>query len=293
MGERPPPATLRWLEAVTGGRVARVQALAGATTSDVHAVRLVAPDGERRTVVLRRYAVPRVLEEDPGIVRREAEVLALLDGSELPAPRLLAVDEEGRDADVPAVAMSHLAGRVEWAPSDLDGWLTRLVDLMALVHAHPVAVAQVQPFRPYAPASWDPPPWLRDRGAWDAAVALAREPRPESATDVFLHRDLHPGNVLWRRGEVSGLVDWPSASIGPPSVDVVHCRTNVLVQLGVDAAERLEAVWRERTGLGIDPWIEVVMLVDAMWWTERFPRPPAVLRHMEGLLGRALSSLGG
>ena len=32
---------------------------------------------------------------------------------------------------------------------------------------------------------------------------------------MLLHRDFDPGNVLWRRGTVSGAVDWQDARTGP------------------------------------------------------------------------------
>lgn len=291
MSPRPPASTLGWLEEETGRRVLGVRALDGATTSALHVIRLEGADGTRDSVVLRRYALRSVLDEDPGIVRREVDVLGRLEPTRVPAPHLLAADVEGVRTDVPAVVMSRVAGRVTWGPDDLDGWLAELVDLATLVHATPVGPGEVQRFQPYAPATWAPPPWFRHRAAWDAAIEVFHGPRLDPA-DVFLHRDLHPGNVLWRRGRVSGLVDWPSASIGPPSVDLVHCRTNVLVRLGVEAADRLEAVWAERTGRPIHPWVEVVMLVDAAWWTGRLPRTRAVLDHMERLLGRAVASLG-
>jgi aminoglycoside/choline kinase family phosphotransferase len=40
---------------------------------------------------------------------------------------------------------------------------------------------------------------------------------------VFIHRDFHPGNGLWHRSAVSGIVHWRAASIGPASVDEAHC----------------------------------------------------------------------
>jgi aminoglycoside phosphotransferase (APT) family kinase protein len=44
--------------------------------------------------------------------------------------------------------------------------------------------------------------------------------------------------VLWTNGRVSGVVDWPNASIGDPSADVGHCRMNLAGTLGLEAADR-------------------------------------------------------
>jgi aminoglycoside phosphotransferase (APT) family kinase protein len=66
---------------------------------------------------------------------------------------------------------------------------------------------------------------------------------------VFLHRDYHPGNVLWSGGEISGIVDWVSGCIGPPEVDVAHCRANLAVLAGdPEAADRFLELWQSVTG---------------------------------------------
>jgi aminoglycoside phosphotransferase (APT) family kinase protein len=55
--------------------------------------------------------------------------------------------------------------------------------------------------------------------AWLCGIAALDGPVP-SDERVFIHRDFHPGNVLWRDGEVTGVVDWVNASIGSPWADV-------------------------------------------------------------------------
>jgi Ser/Thr protein kinase RdoA (MazF antagonist) len=58
--------------------------------------------------------------------------------------------------------------------------------------------------------------------------------------EVLVHGDFHPGNVLWRRGVVSRVVDWQAACTGPAVIDVAQCRVNLLT-IGTDAAERFTA----------------------------------------------------
>jgi hypothetical protein len=86
---------------------------------------------------------------------------------------------------------------------------------------------QLKPFVPYDPESWDPPDWLRDKRLWDRALAFYQGPRLDDDS-VLIHRDFHPGNVLWARGRVSGVVDWQAACVGPRAADVWHCRGNLL-----------------------------------------------------------------
>lgn len=65
----------------------------------------------------------------------------------------------------------------------------------------------IRDFRPYRPDRWEPPPWLRDRSIWDRAVVVFHAP-PADDAKVFINRDYHLGNVLFRRGKRAGVVDW-------------------------------------------------------------------------------------
>jgi aminoglycoside phosphotransferase (APT) family kinase protein len=72
-------------------------------------------------------------------------------------------------------------------------------------------------------------------------------PAPSGAR-VFLHRDFHPGNVLWQDGALRGIVDWVNASVGPPGADLGHCRVNLAGRFGQPAAERFLDHYREVSG---------------------------------------------
>lgn len=50
---------------------------------------------------------------------------------------------------------------------------------------------------------------------------------PTDGSGVYCHGDLHGENVLVQDGEVTAVVDWELASVGPPEQDVA--RTHVLL----------------------------------------------------------------
>lgn len=57
---------------------------------------------------------------------------------------------------------------------------------------------------------------------------------------MFLHRDFHPGNVLFTGTpgtelRISGVVDWVETSWGPADLDVAHCSTNLALLYGTPA----------------------------------------------------------
>jgi aminoglycoside phosphotransferase (APT) family kinase protein len=245
----PPPRALRWCEAAVGGRarVVRFAALAGGTSSAVHAVDVRDVGGRTRRLVLRRFVRRDWLEEEPDAPRREAAALALAGDCPIPTPGLVAVDASGEAAGVPALLMTRLAGGIEWRPADLEGFLLRLATVLPPIHATPAPAGALPPYSPYEPGDRRPPPWSRRPDVWLRAFEVFDGPTPADAR-CLIHRDYHPGNVLWRAGAVSGVVDWASASIGSPSADVGHCRLNLVGGIGLEAADRFLDLHREASG---------------------------------------------
>ncbi len=257
---RPPRQALDWAGAAIGGTVTSTHALRGGMSSAVHALTLRLPNGQTERVVLRRYVRPDVNEDEPDIAEREARVLRFVEAVDVPTPRLLALDPTGADAGVPSILMSRVPGRVDWSPSDMDGWLHQLAALLPRIHAAPIPrPGVIRPFSPEVPTSYEPPPWARWPTIWEQAVEMYHGPAPDY-TAVFIQRDFHPGNVLWRRGTVTGVVDWQAACIGPAWADVAHCRVN-LFRYGLEVADRFTNMWEQLSGWSYHPWAEVVGII--------------------------------
>jgi hypothetical protein len=147
----------------------------------------------------------------------------------------------------------------------------------------------IAPFAPDLPSSYQPPGWARYPRVWERAADISRRPAPV-LPEVLLHRDFRPGNVLWRRGTVSGVVDWQAAGTGPAAADVAHCRVNLLT-FSISAAERFTALWQQAAGAAYHPWADVVIIIGFLddlredWGSERL--------LVEDMLTRAVAELGG
>jgi len=283
---RPPRQALAWAGACLGGPVISARALRGGMSSAVHLVTARRPDGRRTQAVLRRYVRPDPDEPDPAA--REARALRLAGAAAVPTPALLAVDPDGTQAGVPALLMSRLPGRVDWWPSDLDRWLERLAALLPRIHGTALPPGEAVPrFAPYRQENYRPPGWARYPRVWERAVEISRAPAPDLPA-VLLHRDFHPGNVLWRYGRVSGVVDWLGACSGPAPADVAHCRINLLT-MGAEVVSRFTVRWEQMAGTRYHPWGDVVTVVgflDALHddgGSERF--------GVEDMLARAIAEL--
>lgn len=228
--------------------------------------------GSTRAVILRRYVLDWLAEE-PWTPSNEADVLQLLADSPVAAPRLLAADPDGSATGTPTIAMSSLPGRVDWRPRDPTSWLRQLAEALPEVHAVGL-VGGLRRFAPYPPEQPLPPAWSKYPAAWERAIELFEGPQPDVA-QVFIHRDYHPGNVLWSRGRLSGIVDWPSACVGAAAADVGHCRANLVRQFGPETADRFLQIWLAASGtVDYHPYWD---LIDVLSWSGDADEPDPVL----------------
>jgi aminoglycoside phosphotransferase (APT) family kinase protein len=288
---RPPGPALAWVASALGGTaVTSVRALRGGRSSAIHALTVRGPGEARRRVVLRRWVRADLLAEEPELGERELHALRAVAAVPLPTPEVLAHDLTGERAGTPALLMSRLQGRVVLRPDDLDRWVDGLVGVLLTLHAAPPPPAgTLPPYAPYRQERDQAPPWSRLPGVWRRALAIASGP-PPAGPEVLVHRDFHPGNVLWRRGRVSGVVDWVAASVGRPSVDVAHARAN-LAALGTPVVDRFTARWEQRSGATFDPWADVVTITGFLDDISAGPPTPTA-RCMEDLLAASVAALG-
>jgi aminoglycoside phosphotransferase (APT) family kinase protein len=232
--------------------------------------------------------VLRVLDRDPGRAEAperlpvEVAVLGALQGSGLPVPQPVAVDPTGRSAGAPALLMTRLPGVLRLdppAPARLRAVAEALVLLHALdppPEAPPHVPLHVPPDPPAPPAV---PAWTADRQAWERALQALRE-EPPPYRSVLLHRDAHPGNLLWDGDRLTGVVDWAGACTGPPALDVAHCAVDLALLHGPEAADALREAY---AGAGGHPGER------AAWWdlADAAGLPdPAALAPPWRLLGR-------
>jgi aminoglycoside phosphotransferase (APT) family kinase protein len=181
----------------------------------------------------------------------------LLRDTPVAAPQLVALDAEG---DPPALLMTRLPGWIDRHPADLDGHLRRLAEALPAIHAV-APTAAIPDYANYELEAAGPPRWTSRPDVWERAFEVHHGPMPPGERR-FLHRDYHPGNVLWADGEVTGIVDWPVASAGPPASDVGYCRRDLAGELGLDAADRFLEHYRAVSGRDDDdPYWDVVATV--------------------------------
>lgn len=197
------------------------------------ASRVVLADGRR--AFLKAAGAHRGVTETEKL-RREAQVLRVLPPG-APAPRLLGVYDDGRWT---AIASTDVGGRppgAPWTSTDLERVLTAVSECAAATTPAPLA-------GPRFVVDWaaDFTGWRQLLGSPSAALDLAAAlpadlahrvagDLPELAHleagwsvgadgDTLLHGDLRADNILLTDERV-WFVDWPSACVGAPWLDLV------------------------------------------------------------------------
>lgn len=274
-----------WFRAAVGPRwtIRQVTPLE-ASSATVLAVE-VERDGAGRRLVLRLHDQPWFVEEAQAIAR-EAAALTLLADADIPAPRLVAWSEHGPSA----LLMTFVAGVPELAMPDPGA----VRDLLEQVHDLPTERLSAWTYRGYHEGhDLARPAWWHDPKTWDRAVRQTETVRP--ATDpVVIHRDFHPGNVLWVDRRLSGVVDWVDACTGPAAFDASHMRANVAVLQGPEATDRVIAgdpAWDIEAAFGFLDWSSAAAIVE---WAGPWPQIRADLARarLEAFVSQALAHLG-
>jgi aminoglycoside phosphotransferase (APT) family kinase protein len=74
-------------------------------------------------------------------------------------------------------------------------------------------------------------------------------------TPVLTHDDYWPGNSVWQRGRLSGIVDWSTAEFGDPRTDVAQCRVDLTMMYGPGWADEFARCYVEAGGASMrDLW---------------------------------------
>jgi aminoglycoside phosphotransferase (APT) family kinase protein len=274
-------AVLSWAAAAVEARIAAVEPL-----HDRGPWRLrIDRDGRTSELVL-RIPVQRWINAD--MVATNAAALQLAEKHDLPAPRLLASDLDGRAAGVTTSLETVLPGSSAPPPTVSAQRLRGAGAAIAKAHAIALAPQPALPLRTrhtqvddhaferrwatlYQACPDDERP-----AVIDAFVEATTGHTPQSAREVvsghrltpllhladervrahevpqgqtvLLHGDIWAGNMLWEEDTCTALIDWKTAGVGDPGVDLGNLRMQMALQYGPDAATLVLDGWQHETG---------------------------------------------
>lgn len=274
------------LAARLGGRLLAASPLAGGVSATTTLLE-VDVGGQTRRFVARQPG----WENRSLVVRRDFRLLERLRHRGLPVPEPILMDPEGELAGRPTLILDYLEGELDLDPADLPGLVGRLAAQLAAIHATPSddLRALVRDRDAHIAAVLADPPARMDETVDEAGVraVLARgRPGPGNRPGL-LHGDFWPGNVLWKDGEISGVIDWEGASWGDPLYDVAITRLDMLWAYGPEAMAGFTDAYA-RAAPAVDlaalPWFDLVAALrpagEVSRWAAPADDPPAYARRM-------------
>ena len=231
----------------SSGALEEVRRLAGPSATVLGAARLqggqhadtwrVDTENPAISVVVRQFPV-----DDPAPLH-EQRVLRALDGLGGLAPVLLGGDLNGRWSKFPTSLISRLDGEPNINPTDPGRWARELGRALAVLHAVPTERLTE------LPSVFD-----RSGGSQEIlAGPLAAEVQSSwshfvAAPEVLTHCDYWSGNVVWRDGALTGIVDWSDGARGPRGFDLGWCRLDLVLLFDEQIADEFLAAYEAGIG---------------------------------------------
>jgi aminoglycoside phosphotransferase (APT) family kinase protein len=177
----------------------------------------------------------------------EQQVLHALDGLGGLAPVPLGSDLDGRWSESPTSLISWLDGQADITPADPGKWAAQLGHALAAVHAVPTDRLAA------LPSVFGRSRVSQKRLAGPLATRIRSDWRQiTGSTEVLTHYDYWSGNVVWRDGKLTGIVDWSGAARGPRGYDLGWCRLDLVLLFDERIADVFLAAYENGIGRTID-----------------------------------------
>ena len=237
---------------VPGGGLRRAWDPKGGVSATITALEVDEPGGGTVRLVVRRHG-ERDLAANPRLARDEFRLMGLARAHGLAVPRPYLCDESRTLLPGPFLVVEFIDGEPDQAPADLPGWLDQAAAHLAAIHW--VEASPELAFIPCHPAGPGEAGAETDEALGEGRIraALAATGGPAGRNEpTLLHGDYWPGNLLWRGGELVGVIDWEDARTGDPLADVANARLEILWAFGCEAMEGFTDRYRGRARSDLD-----------------------------------------
>jgi len=261
----PDPAALARLAAELGrdATIDSVRELRGGLGAAMHSFRLRSGTDTRR-LVLRRYLQPVLEGSRRTVAYRAWRTLAALERLCISAPRPIWLDSAITSSHpptaylfrYPALVMSFVPGRTGLRPTNIESWIDQLAAALVRIHHAPAISVDL---------TFLPGPGETARRIIRQASrrsGLSRDPDGQAAlacvrrlllgtkqeSPVLVHGDFWAGNTLSQGARVTAVVDWDSAAIDQPALDVGYCRMDLAMLGPAGAPDAFLHAYERRAG---------------------------------------------
>lgn len=216
-----------------GSTLINARVLHGGISAEMMLCELLAVNGSVEKLILRQPN-QHMLAHPAQSARDEFMLLQHLQGLPIGSPVPVLFDESGEFFSSPVLLIRYIEGEMDFSLRNASNLAYQMGKRLAAIH-QVNAVQEALSFLPTAPldlemsfGGWPPksnqlPVDLDLRGRLKACWPF-HHPNPA----VLLHGDYWPGNILWLRSQLAGVVDWEDAMLGEPLIDLSICRLDLM-----------------------------------------------------------------
>jgi aminoglycoside phosphotransferase (APT) family kinase protein len=190
---------------------------------------------QHHRLIMRRDPTGSVLTTNR---RTEYAVLKALESTTVPSPRARWLDPDGEWFGRPSLVMDRIAGQCRMfaieGPEPLEQRLELAQEcllLLSIVHGldwQSLGLGEVLGADGHGGATTEVDRWttemrvqqMEEDTRLDELARWLGECAPRPQTQVLVHGDFKPGNMLLHDGRIVGLLDWETAHIGDPVEDL-------------------------------------------------------------------------
>jgi aminoglycoside phosphotransferase (APT) family kinase protein len=228
-----------------GDTLTHAEMMIGGASAQVILLNIKHTAGEIQKYLLRVHSeINR--SRSPNIAQCEFKLLQTLHTTGLPVAQPHYLDVSGEIYSIPYLVVGYIEGAPDFSPQNLNDFIRQSAELLVKIHQ----VEQKLPSGTLATLDF-----LSDRAAhilwWlgyqpeqlDEELDEERLrttlptlfPLKQMNTATLLHGDFWAGNLIWRDGKLTGVIDWEDAEIGDPLSDLAIARMDMLWAFGKDA----------------------------------------------------------
>jgi len=223
-------------------KLLRTWELQGGVSAQVTALEIEQPESHTKKLIVRRHGEVD-LKYNPQIAADEFRLLQQLHSAGLATPKPYYFDQSGEIFATPYLVIEYIEGKTEFAPPHLMDYILQFTTHLSRIHSVDCSKLDVS-FLPKQTDKYTVKLRARPANVDESldeghirSVLEAAWPLPQSNSDVLLHGDFWPGNLLWKDGQLVAIIDWEDAAIGDPLADVANSRLELLWAFGPEAMQ--------------------------------------------------------